>query len=337
MNFRTTTSIVLAAAVQLFAQRHAALATPPSITTQPRDQAICDSVSDFSGAAYFHCGASGTSPLTYQWRRGTTNLANGGNIAGATSVQLQIWPGRPSDAAPDYNCVVTNTQGSAVTHNASLTVWPTGTGDVNGDGAINGLDIQAFVNECFLAFQFGSIPASFCAADMDGNGVLKCEDVCVFAQLLLQSPLGCGVAPENDDCPNATLISTGVQYNGSTAYATRDGPHITCEGSGSCSPLCSTAPDVWYKWVADFTGPADFNMCDFSQYDTVLAIYDGCPSMGGVELACNDDGICEAQRGILSRICGFQVNAGQTYWICVSGWGSEKGCFTFRVNPAAGC
>jgi hypothetical protein len=228
---------------------------------------------------------------------------------------------------------VTNSQGSAVTNNGTLSVWPSGTGDVNGDGAINGLDIQAFVN-VWLSVRppEGAMTVPYCAADMDSNGYLGCEDLCVFVQTLLQSSLGCGVAPENDDCPNATLISTGVTYSGSTAYATRDGPHISCESA--CSPQCDTGPDVWYEWVADFSGPADFSMCFGFGYDSVIAVYDACPLTGGVELACNDD-FCNLG-GIISRICGFTVNAGQTYWICVSGWGGDKGCFSFRVSPG-GC
>jgi hypothetical protein len=338
MSFQNAALVILTLALQLLAPwpitGGTVLATPPTITSQPQNKSACDSGNPTTGRAVFFCGATGTQPLSFQWRRGTTNLTNVSNISGATSNALAIWPCQSPDAAPDYNCLITNAEGSAVTNYASLTVWPTGTGDVNGDGAVNGLDIQSFVGASLaLAPASGAMTASFCAADMDGNGSLGCEDLCVFVQELLQSPLGCGVPPDNDDCLDAILISTGVIYSGDTAYATRDGPHASCEFG--CSPQCNTSPDVWFKWVADFTGAADFSMCDASRYDTLLVIYDGCPSIGGVQLFCNDDGCGDL---IWSRIFGSNtlVNAGQTYWICVSGWGGSKGCFSLRVSPYTG-
>ncbi len=49
--------------------------------------------------------ATGTG-LTYQWRKGVTDLTNGGNISGATSATLILNPVAVGDAATDYNVVV---------------------------------------------------------------------------------------------------------------------------------------------------------------------------------------------------------------------------------------
>lgn len=46
--------------------------------------------------------------LTYQWYKGATPLADGGNISGATTNTLNFTPIYTSDAATDYYCVVTN-------------------------------------------------------------------------------------------------------------------------------------------------------------------------------------------------------------------------------------
>ena len=89
----------------------------PAITGQPADQAVCS-----SGSASFSVTASGSPAPTYQWRKGTTNLTDGGNISGATMATLTINPAGTGDAATDYNCVVTNTCGSATSNNAVLTV-----------------------------------------------------------------------------------------------------------------------------------------------------------------------------------------------------------------------
>jgi hypothetical protein len=307
------------------------LATPPSITQQPQSQPVCNSGNPYVGRASFTCYATGTQPLIFRWRRGTTELVNGGNIAGATTYNLVIQPAASSDAASDYNCVVTNDDGSINSNNASLIVFPTGTGDVNGDGTVNGRDVRDFINVS-LGFppQMGTAP--FCAADMDGNGGLACEDLCVFVQLLLESPLGCGNPPQNDDCPSALLITTGVVFQESTSFASRDGPPISCEAG--CSPACNTAPDVWFKWVANFTGQAYFTMCDNClAYDAVMALYDACPTMGGVQLTCGDDG-CPGCHSAGPSVCNWGVVAGQTYWVRISGWAGAKGCFSIRVSPS---
>ena len=91
--------------------------TPPSITSQPSDQSVC-SGSNVS----FSIAAEGSSPLYYRWRKGTTDIIDGGRFSGATTNRLQIANCAPSDTAQDYNCVVTNAYGSVVSENACLLV-----------------------------------------------------------------------------------------------------------------------------------------------------------------------------------------------------------------------
>lgn len=74
----------------------------PTITTQPTDQTVCS-----GNSISFTAAATGTA-LVYQWRKGTTNLCNCSNISGATSNTLTINPASLSDAASDYNLVVTS-------------------------------------------------------------------------------------------------------------------------------------------------------------------------------------------------------------------------------------
>ena len=87
----------------------------PSITGQPGNQTACS-----GGSASFTVTATGAT--SYQWRKGTTNLTEGGNISGSTTATLTINPVGTGDAATNYNCVVTNSCGSATSNNASLTV-----------------------------------------------------------------------------------------------------------------------------------------------------------------------------------------------------------------------
>jgi hypothetical protein len=87
---------------------------------QPANQTVCE-----GGIASFIVSVTGTSPFTYRWRKGTTDLSDGGNIAGSATPTLTINPVAIVDAATDYNCLITNCGGgSSVTSNsAALTVY----------------------------------------------------------------------------------------------------------------------------------------------------------------------------------------------------------------------
>jgi gliding motility-associated-like protein len=93
---------------------------PPVIITEPTNQTVCS-----GNPVSFTVVAIGAG-LTYQWKKGTVNLINSGNISGATSSTLVINPANVSDAALNYNVVVSGTcQPNDTSINVSLTVDPT--------------------------------------------------------------------------------------------------------------------------------------------------------------------------------------------------------------------
>lgn len=81
----------------------------PAITGQPANVTVTA-----GQTATFTVGASGTGPLSYQWKRGTTNV-------GSNSATLTIANAQAGDAG-SYSCVVSNGAGSATTNAATLTV-----------------------------------------------------------------------------------------------------------------------------------------------------------------------------------------------------------------------
>jgi len=81
-----------------------------SITSQPVSVTRC-----VGAAATLSVTATGTSPLSYQWRRG------GVNIPGATSARLSIGALTAADGG-SYDCVITNGCGSETSTPATLTV-----------------------------------------------------------------------------------------------------------------------------------------------------------------------------------------------------------------------
>ena len=86
---------------------------------QPENQILCPGC-----PAIFSVEVTGTG-LTYQWRRGTVNLIDGGNIYGATSATLIIDLVSSADVATDYNVVITGPCSPITTKNASLSLCTT--------------------------------------------------------------------------------------------------------------------------------------------------------------------------------------------------------------------
>jgi hypothetical protein len=80
-----------------------------NIATQPSDQTAC--VGDLVS---FNVVSTGPG-LSYQWRKGTVNLVNGGNISGVTYPLLTINPMAAGDVASNYNVVVSGDCSASVT------------------------------------------------------------------------------------------------------------------------------------------------------------------------------------------------------------------------------
>ncbi|RPI56788.1 MAG: DUF11 domain-containing protein, partial [Acidobacteria bacterium] len=87
----------------------------PSITTQPASVFAIE-----PGGATFSVVATGTSPLSYQWRR------NGTAIPGATNASYTLNPTSVSDTGASFTVVVSNSVGSVTSSAATLTVFGSG-------------------------------------------------------------------------------------------------------------------------------------------------------------------------------------------------------------------
>jgi hypothetical protein len=89
-----------------------AAGTAPSITVQPASQAV-----GVGTNVTFMVAASGTAPLSYQWR------FNGTNILAATATALTLTNVQPAQSG-SYTVRITNLYGSATSSSAMLTVNP---------------------------------------------------------------------------------------------------------------------------------------------------------------------------------------------------------------------
>ena len=83
----------------------------PSITTQPASQTVTA-----GQTATFTVAATGTAPLTYQWKM------NGTAVSGATSSSYTTPATTTSDNGAQFTVAVTNSAGSVTSTAATLTV-----------------------------------------------------------------------------------------------------------------------------------------------------------------------------------------------------------------------
>jgi hypothetical protein len=150
---------------------------PPLVLTHPTSLVMCAG----AGPVFFSVAATGAVPLSYHWRKDMTPLTDGGRIFGAFTPSLNIAAPLDIGDAGSYDCVVANAIGSATSDAATLTIWPTGSGDVSMDGKFNTNDIGPFVDALFS----GQPTQGNCAGDMNGDGTLDGKDIALFADLLV--------------------------------------------------------------------------------------------------------------------------------------------------------
>jgi DNA/RNA endonuclease G (NUC1) len=89
---------------------------PPAITTQPLAQMV-----GVGGNASFTVAATGTGPLSYQWRRDGTLLNDGGIFGGTHTATLTVTNVTDAQSGA-YDVVVTNAAASATSNPAALVV-----------------------------------------------------------------------------------------------------------------------------------------------------------------------------------------------------------------------
>jgi hypothetical protein len=92
------------------------VAVAPAITSQPQSR-----TNQAGTAAQFSVVATGTAPLSYQWRKDGTNLLNGGEVVGVYSNTLTLVNVQIGDAG-NYDVVVNNSAGSVTSAVARLVV-----------------------------------------------------------------------------------------------------------------------------------------------------------------------------------------------------------------------
>lgn len=126
----------------------------------------------------------------------------------------------------------------------------------------------------------------------------------------------CGSTPNN--CTAPTAIPGGTTWF-SNVGATTDGPNepIACDFFG----YTQVGSDIWFCYTATCNEVVVASLCG-SDYDTKMAVYDGCACPSAGPIGCSDDDC--GQMGSGSRVV-FPVLAGASYMIRVGGYQGRQG------------
>jgi hypothetical protein len=150
-----------------------------------------------------------------------------------------------------------------------------------------------------------------------------------------------GVAGEGYDVLTLTTTVTNDGCAGAQVVGSGDTPFCTLmanEGSteDSCAAFADPGPDIWFRHTAECSGTLIVSTCNQADYNTKLAIYEGC----GVSppfflcnlntlLACNDNDLfCPGGTSKLT----VPVTEGMCYRIRLGGANNESGTGTLTLG-----
>ena len=210
------------------------------IVTEPADQLAC-----VGNPVSFTAVATGTD-LTYQWRKGTVNLVNGGNISGATSATLTINPVKMTDAAANYNVVITGACSSIKTSkNVSLEV-----------DAAPSISTSACVGSS-VSFSANATGSSLTYQWRKGNVDLTNGGNISGATspTLTINPVSASDASPNYNVvitgtcsPDATSLNIGLIVNAGFSITAEPANQVACVGSSAIFTVGTTGTGLTYQW-----------------------------------------------------------------------------------------
>ena len=168
------------------------------------------------------------------------------------------------------------------------------------------------------AVDIGAIESITAAlADIDGDGIDDACDQCPGT--IPGTEVDASGCAAGDECDRARVIWLGTTIGDLGDNSGLSGDDSSCGINGTIDTL-----DEWFQHTAIDDGFATFSTCSSAtQFDSILAIYDGCPGSGGAQIACNrnfidENGGCFQSQTNSAATIQWQVTAGTTYYIRVS-------------------
>ncbi|MDI1353623.1 MAG: ice-binding family protein [bacterium] len=216
-----------------------------SITTQPTNQAVCD-----GNAIAFSVVASG-SGLTYQWRKGTVNLVNGGNISGVTTATLVINPASVGDVASNYNVVVTGSASPSQTStsvflvvNSSPTITTQAINQTNCVGGSASFSVAATGTGLTYQWRIGTVNLSN-GGSISGatSAILTINPIALTDAATNYNVVVSGVCTPSVVSSDVTLV-----VNSPIVVATAPVGQTVCPGGSASFPVTASGTGITYQW-----------------------------------------------------------------------------------------
>ncbi len=153
---------------------------------------------------------------------------------------------------------------------------------------------------------------------------------CAFALILLSALVARAAAPANDNFASRIIVPTNayVSVTGTTIGATKETGEKVHSPDGT--PNTST---IWYQWRCPTAGSYIITTAG-SDFDTVLAVYQGVASLAGMsKLDSDDNGVSPVYGTVATSLLATNFNANQNYYIAIDGWGGDSGNVTLIIRP----
>jgi len=271
-------------------------AVAPAITTQPASQTIIA-----GKTASFSVGASGTAPMTYQWKK------NGVAISGATLSTYATPAETATDNNAQFTVAVTNTAGSATSNAAILTVSTS----------------TLLLNSSASSLSFGNVNVSSNSARSvtltnAGNSSVTISNVTVAGAGFNASGVSSGLilAPGQTASLTATFAPSGAgSVTGKVSVAsnaTNSPDSISLSGTGVAASVNHSVSLSWSPSTSTVVG-----------YNTYSAAQSGGPytKLTGAPVAA-------------TSYTDSAVQAGQTYYFVITSVDSsnQESAFSSEVS-----
>lgn len=164
-----------------------------------------------------------------------------------------------------------------------------------------------------------NLPAGEYAIVIDHKGTLFSGEQ-IFSIMLS----GIGAAPDVFTCNEAILIECGDELNNATSGNAQNVP--IC---GNSSEL-NGAPGTWYKFIGEGATVTMSTCASGTNFDTQLAVFMG--SCSNLICETGNDDIDECNSNSLSSWVQFFAEAGEDYFVYVTGYGEDSGTFTLQID-----
>jgi hypothetical protein len=222
------------------------ISASPFITIQPTSQIACE-----GGSAIFTVVAVGDG-LTYQWRKGEVELANGDNITGATTASLTVNPVGVSDAASDYNVIVSGTYEPAATSvDVALTVYTSPEitaqpeNQVSGVGGSVSFTVEATGNNLNYQWRKGLVEMDDLEENISGATTAT---LTINPVEYADAATDYNVVVSGSCTPDVTSVDVSLTISESPFIIIQPTSQIACEGGSAIFTVAAVGDGLTYQW-----------------------------------------------------------------------------------------